>query len=105
MRASPDCPVMLTRDRLLAILNEELDVNLIPDPRLALHIRSDRNSSQENAVEIDAAAFSGGENSFPEPEIWNDELIAPLNTVARWAQAHRQQRIALSGSFRISTAL
>lgn len=95
---------MLTRSRLLAVLGETLETQLIPDGRLRLHVRSDRNGTMPDALEIDASGFSGASGGYPEPERWRVDLLVPLETTARWALEHQQQRIALSGSYRLSTA-
>jgi hypothetical protein len=50
---------MLTRARLLDVLKDALGAELVPDRRLALHIRSDRSGEVIDAIEIDASAFSG----------------------------------------------
>ena len=71
----------------------------------ALHIRSDRNEADETALELDASQFSGGDAGFPPPDIWAEKLLGPLDRAARWLRGHAISRVALSGSYRLSTAL
>lgn len=68
-----------------------------------VHVRSDRNDSNELALEIDASPFSGGSTPFPESEGWNG-IIAPLGATERWLKSRQVSRVALSGSFRLTTA-
>jgi hypothetical protein len=96
--------MMLPRSQLLEILSNELGTELVPDRRLWLHVRSDRNGEMPDALEIDASGFSGGDTGFPKPECWQHDLLSPLVTSADWARKHAQNRILLSGSYRISTA-
>ncbi|MDT9600436.1 SAVED domain-containing protein [Sphingosinicella rhizophila] len=70
-----------------------------------LHIRSDRNEADETALEIDASLFSGGAASFPASERWAEDLIGPLDRTARWLRAGGVSRVALGGSYRLSTAM
>jgi hypothetical protein len=102
--ASRSRGVMLTRSQLLLKLCDLLGTELVPDRRLRLHVRSDRNGEVPDALEIDASEFSGGSIAFPKPERWHSDLISPLATSANWARKHGQNRILLSGSYRLSTA-
>ena len=95
---------MLTRDQLVALLNETLGIELEAERSLHVHIRSDRNSARSDAVEVDASHFSGTGGGFPTPEKWDAEFITPLNAVARWAGRRNHRRVALSGSYRLTTA-
>ncbi|MEW5789655.1 MAG: SAVED domain-containing protein [Pseudomonadota bacterium] len=96
---------MLTRAHLLGVLRDVLSDDLVPHRHiLAVHVRSDRNGTVENAIEIDASSFSGSLAGFPETERWHTELINPLITVSTWARKHGFSRVALSGSYRLSTA-
>lgn len=70
-----------------------------------VHVRSDRNGSDESAIEIDASAFSGGDVGFPMADDWAEHLLAPLDRTARWMREQNISRIGLSGSYRISTAM
>lgn len=74
----------------------------IGGPRL--HVLSDRNASVDDAIEIDARDFSGNGGAYPEAAIWTSRLLAPLDHTARWLRANAQQRLTLSGSYRLSTA-
>ena len=70
-----------------------------------MHIRSDRNEEDETALEIDGSMFSGGAVPFPVPERWAEDLVAPLDRTARWLRASAVSRVALGGSYRLSTAM
>lgn len=70
-----------------------------------LHIRSDRNEVDETALEIDASAFSGGAAAYPNPEHWQDDLVQPLDQTARWLRGRAVSRVALGGSYRLTTAM
>lgn len=95
---------MLTRSCLLDTLCNVLGTELVPSRRLLpVHVRSDRNGEAEDAVEIDASKFSGGQSGYPAPDRWRAELLDPLAATAAWARKHDIARIELSGSFRLST--
>ena len=96
--------VMLARNHLLEVLDEALGIVLIPDRRLRVHVRSDRNGAVTDAIEIDANKFSGAEGVFPPLDGWRLDLLAPLEATSSWARERNRQRIALSGSYRLSTA-
>ena len=78
---------------------------LPPIDPFPLHVRSDRNESNERALEIDASAFSGVNGAFPAAEYWRDGLLRPLQEAARWLRSIPVARISLSGSYRLTTAL
>ncbi|MEP1079366.1 SAVED domain-containing protein [Leptolyngbya sp. PL-A3] len=96
--------LMLTRAQLVTVLEDALELQLFPDRKLSIHICSDHNAPGINAIEIDARKFSGNENGFPAPERWLSDLLHPLTATARWARENRYQHIALSGSYRLTTA-
>ena len=96
---------MISRDELLALLDRELGTTLVSDRRLHIHVRSNRNSADQSAIEIDGSAFSGTNGQFPPPSNWQAELIAPLEATANWARRHNHHRIALSGSYRLTAAM
>lgn len=97
---------ILTRGLLLDSLASTLGVDPIPERKsLRLHVRSDRNEEVLDALQIDGSGFSGGTLGYPEPETWRSGLLAPLETTASWARANGFQRIALTGSYRLSTAI
>jgi len=70
-----------------------------------VHVRSDRNNSDERALEIDASEFCGTGGAFPDAARWRRDLLLPLERSARWLRERRTTRIALSGSYRLTTAL
>ncbi len=85
---------------------ESAIIQPLPIPlRFPLHIRSDRNESDETALEIDASDFSGGSSDYPHPERWQEGLIKPLDMTARWLRSNDVSRVALSGSYRLTTAI
>jgi hypothetical protein len=95
---------LLPRAALIEIMTKELGA-FEPAASVVVHIRSDRNGSDETAIEIDASIFSGGDAGFPEANVWAERLLAPLDRTARWLRAHNISRVKLGGSYRISTAL
>jgi len=95
----------LARTDLIRLVEAELGQPLPLPAAFPLHIRSDRNETNERALEIDASAFSGGDSPFPESKIWTEELLAPLNRTARWLRARGVSRVALGGSYRLTTAM
>lgn len=94
---------MLARAELLNILRDALGWDLVPPGLLRLHVRSDRNHPEEDALEIDASPFSGP-SGYPQPTEWEKLLLAPLERTARWTISQNRRRVALSGSYRLSTA-
>ena len=51
-----------------------------------------------------ASAFSGSNGVFPDVARWREELLTPLERTARWLRERGTTRIALSGSYRLTTA-
>lgn len=94
----------ISRFELLRALESGLSERLPLPASFPLHVRSDRNKADETALEIDASAFSGGSVAFPDPVRWTEELLAPLDRTARWLQSRAVSRVAISGSYRLSTA-
>ena len=94
----------ISRVELLRTLEGALSQKLPLPASFPLHVRSDRNEADETALEIDASAFSGGSATFPDPVRWTEELLAPLERTARWIRARGISRVALGGSYRLSTA-
>lgn len=94
----------MSRGELLLTLEGALSQRLPLPTSFPLHVRSDRNEADETALEIDASAFSGGSAGFPDTAHWTVELLAPFDRTARWLRAHGISRVALSGSYRLSTA-
>lgn len=95
----------LGRAILLRTIEDALGRSLPLPEGFPIQIRSDRNEVNERSLEIDASVFSGREGRFPEPAEWADDLIAPLDRTARWLRSHAVPRIALSGSYRLTTAI
>lgn len=96
--------VPLKRDVLIGQIEADLGQALFPSAAPRIHVRSDRNEVDETAIEIDASAFSGGSVAFPEPAQWQDELVAPLDRTARWLRSRSVARLAIGGSYRLTTA-
>jgi SMODS-associated and fused to various effectors sensor domain len=95
----------LARADLIHVIEAELGQPLPLPAAFPLHVRSDRNEVDEAALEIDASAFSGSATPFPHPDVWTEGLVAPLDRTARWLRGRGVSRIALGGSYRITTAM
>lgn len=95
---------LISRAQILALLRDKLENDFVIDTVLPLNILSDSNTSREDAIEIDARPFAGGDLPFPAPEKWRDRLVAPLTSTRTWAKKRDINRISLDGSFRLSTA-
>ena len=95
----------LRRAELVHVIEQHLGYPLFPTKALPLHVRSDRNGADERAFEIDASEFAGGSLPFPPTPRWSQQLLNPLDVTARWLHSHGINRVALSGSYRITTAL
>lgn len=97
--------VPIPRSDLLRVMEGGLGQPLPLLTGFPLHIRSDRNESDEAALEIDASLFSGGTAPFPAQDRWAEDLVAPFDRTARWLRARGVSRVALGGSYRLSTAM
>ncbi len=96
----------LERAQLLRLLESALSLTLVRSGLFPIHLRSDRNGSDESALEIDAAAFSCSDGISPAAEVWNRQLVDPLLATARWLSGNAgPRRIGLRGSYRLSTGL
>jgi hypothetical protein len=93
----------LKREVLIKLIEAELGQSLGLGGAFRLHLRSGRNETDETALEIDASAFAGGDRPFPDAAGWANGLVAPLDLTARWLRARAVSRIALSGSYRLTT--
>jgi len=92
---------MVDRATLLGLLSDSLGITVIAEGPLRVHVRSDRNSPVEAAVEIDASPFSG--TGLPSDEVWQTLLLAPFDCTARWSHRQGRNRLRITGSYRIST--
>jgi hypothetical protein len=95
---------MLTPGQLFDALSASVGEQLVQPGPFAIHVRSTRNGEVANALEIDASSFSGGQSGFPHAKRWREELLVPLEKTAAWARKRNHARIALSGSYRLTTA-
>lgn len=95
----------LGRAILLQTIENALGGPLPLPQSFPLHIRSDRNQSNERSLEIDASAFSLRDKALPSPMDWTEDLLVPLDRTARWLHSQTVSRVALSGSYRLTTAL
>ncbi|MCK1402700.1 SAVED domain-containing protein [Bradyrhizobium sp. 4] len=95
--------VPLSANLLTRTIEQALGTNLGLPTVFPLHIRSDKNEEDAHALQIDAAAFSGGSGEFPDRSGWS-ALTAALDTTSRWLQSRGTSRIRLSGSYRLTTA-
>ena len=94
----------LTKDDLLAVIGRAAGKPPSRPSTLPVHVRSERKGSDPSAIEIDASAFSGGAAGYPPSDTWAPNLLTPLDHLHRWARATGHKRIALSGSYRLTTA-
>lgn len=94
----------LKRDVLIGVLGNKLGQPLFQSRAFPIHIRSDRNEVDETALEIDASGFSGGGGRFPDAEGWRRGLLEPLHRTAEWLRSRAVPRVALGGSYRLTTA-
>ncbi len=94
----------LTKADLLAVIGKASGQDLQPAAALPVHLRSDRNGSNPGAIEIDASGFSGDAAGFPPAVAWTSGLLTPLDRLNRWARQAGYKRIALGGSYRLTTA-
>jgi hypothetical protein len=95
----------LGRATLRQTIEDALERPLPLPQSFPLHIRSDRNEANERSLEIDASAFSGRDGAFPSQMEWTKHLLAPLDRTARWLRCQTVSRVALSGSYRLTTAM
>jgi hypothetical protein len=95
----------IERSVLMRTIEDALGMRLPLPQGVPVLIRSDRNETNERSLEIDASGFSGREGKFPPPKQWTDDLVVPLDRTARWLRSHAVLRIALTGSYRLTTAI
>lgn len=93
----------LGRAALLDVLEASLGTALENRHRITLHVRSDRREANERTVEIDASSFSGSGGQFPEAGEWAAGLLTPLERASRWLTNRGASRIAVEGSYRLTT--
>ncbi|MGK6313676.1 SAVED domain-containing protein [Neorhizobium sp. DT-125] len=97
--------IPLLRGVLIKTIDEALGQRLPLPEAYPLLVRSDRNEQDETALEIDACAFSRGAAPYPDVHEWRSDLLLPLDRTARWLRQRGVSRVALSGSYRLTTAL
>lgn len=102
--ASTSRGTMLTRARLIDVVQTASGKELADSNMLGLRIRSDNVQPESEGVEIDASAYSGTNGTYPDTTRWKVEVLDPLAATAAWARRHGRARVQLSGSYRISTA-
>jgi hypothetical protein len=90
---------------LFRTIEDALGTRLPLPQALPVHIRSDRDETNERSLEIDASGFSGRDGKFPPQKQWTDDLVVPLDRTARWLRSHAVPRIAISGSYGLTTAI
>lgn len=100
----------ILRAEIEQTINTKIPANLKPPPqpvRIHTATREDEIDWHETELQFPWSKFSGGERrNYPAPEIWNTEIISPLNETKTWILKHRKtRRIRLSGSRRLSTSL
>ena len=97
--------VPLARSELEEVLQQTLQQELPLSSAFPLYVLSNRDEPNPAALQIDARAFSGDPAPYPPPEIWASDLIRPLDRTAHWLRNRSVSRVALSGSYRLTTAL
>ncbi|EAQ04638.1 hypothetical protein OB2597_05130 [Pseudooceanicola batsensis HTCC2597] len=95
----------LPRNALIDAIEAGLGERLPQPACFPLLMRSDRNESNELALEIDGSPFSGGSARFPQTGQWQDDLVSPLRQAAVWLRRNDQSRIAVQGSYRLTSAM
>lgn len=95
----------LPRSEIERVLQDVLDQELPLPGAFPLHVLSDRNEPNPATLQINATAFSGGAVAFPDPEAWASDLIEPIDHTASWLRGRGVSRVALSGSYRLTTAM
>jgi hypothetical protein len=95
----------LPRTALIHAIESALGEQLPQPACFPLLMRSDRNESNELALEIDGSPFSGGLAGFPPTAQWQDDLVSPLRKTAEWLRRNGQSRIDLEGSYRLTSAM
>jgi hypothetical protein len=103
VRGSAGVPLAdrVLRQAVEAALNRELPIK----QSFPLHIRSDRDDRDGTSLEIAASDFSGIEAGYPLPDRWQSGLVRPLQAVSTWLRQRQVGRVALSGSYRLTTAM
>lgn len=96
--------VALARTDLVQLLDAETRATLAAARSFRVHVRSDRTGEDPGALEIDAGAFSGGPSGFPAADQWRAQLVRPLDATAGWLRRRGVSRVALSGTYRLTTA-
>ncbi len=94
----------LMRAQILEVMEAGLKTQLRAQEPPCLYLMGNRPGNiPANAIRIDAA-FLSGDGRFSEPAVWEDTLLKALRRVkAKWqSEAHR--RIAIDGSYRLTTA-
>ena len=95
----------LPRSEIERVLQDVLDQELPLPGAFPLHVLSDRNEPNPAALQINAKAFCGGAIAFPDPPTWASDLIVPLDRTASWLRSRGASRVALGGSYRLTTAM
>ncbi|UYQ70406.1 SAVED domain-containing protein [Pelagibacterium flavum] len=102
VRNSVGAPV--GRAILIETLEKALGTSLPLPMAFPLNVRSDRNEQDEASLELDASGFSGGDAGYPSSPVWATDLLAPLGATSQWLRRQNIVRIALKGSYRLTTA-
>lgn len=93
----------VNRSALVQVLENAIGCTLPVATPVPIRILSDPNSSDETSLEIDAMAFSGGQQSFPSANEW-DALRNAFASTANWLKANHLSRAAILGTYRLTTA-
>jgi hypothetical protein len=93
----------LSRKQLVDCIEANLHTALFSSGAFPVFIRSDRNGSNEGALELDASGFSGQGRTFPPPEEWQRDLVQPVEATAQWLSSYAIRRVSIRGSYRLTT--
>jgi hypothetical protein len=93
----------LSRKQLVDCIEANLQASLFPSGAFPVFVRSDRNGSDEDALELDASGFSGQGGAFLPPEEWQRDLLQPVEVTAQWLSSRAIRRVSIHGSYRLTT--
>lgn len=103
-KARDSTKTFLTRAQIIATLEASLKTPLELAPQAVLHMVGDRPGVvSTGAIRIDAA-FLSGDGRFSDAAVWEADLLQPLRRLKGWWQSSGCRRLAVEGSYRLSTA-
>lgn len=94
----------IDRDELLLAIEAELDLSLAAPGSFALHLVSDRpEPTPAGAFTLDFSAYSGVPGRYAPPADWTRDVGVPLGLLATWLRDRGRRRVAITGSYRLTT--